>query len=199
MTKKRENRKIVFIVLLILAVAITGTLNGTLAKYLTSNEGSDDAVAAKFGLNVPNTINLFSDSYTNVKADVDGKKIIAPGTTGQYKFEVTGYSEVAYQVSANIAVAYSEEWNGYAPLEFSINGTTWTNLEDFKTNLSNALASKTMAPGEEYANAQTIYWKWPFYVSDENDIRDTEMGVVAVSETAPKVTVNIEVKATQVD
>ena len=46
---------------------------------------------------------------------------------------------------------------------------------EFQANLSSALASEVMAPGEEYTNTQTIYWQWPFYVSDENDIRDTEM------------------------
>ena len=198
MAKKRKNRKSILIALLILSVVATCAFIGTLAKYITSGTVSDDAVVAKFGLDVPETINLFSDSYTNVKADVDGKKIIAPGTTGQYTFEVTGTSEVAYKVSANITVTYFEEWDGYAPLEFSVNGTTWTDLETFKANLSNALASEVMAPGEEYTNTQTIYWQWPFYVSDENDIRDTEMGVVAATGTAPKVTVGIEVTAAQI-
>ena len=187
------------IALLIIFVLATGALIGTLAKYATSNTASDDAVVAKFGLDVPNTIDLFSDSYTNVESDVDDKKIIAPGTSGQYKFEITGTSEVAYKVSANITVEYSEEWGEYAPLKFSVNGTNWTNLEDFKENLSNALANETMAPGEAYANTQTIYWEWPFYLSDANDIKDTEMGVAAATETAPKVTISIEVKATQID
>ena len=199
MAKTRKDRKMVLIALLILSVVATSAFIGTLAKYVTSDTALDDAVVSKFGLGVPNKIDLFSDSYTNVEADTEGKKIIAPGTTGQYTFEVTGTSEVAYKVSADITVAYSEEWNGYAPLKFSVNGTNWTNLEDFKENLSIMLASETMAPGEEYANTQTIYWEWPFYVSDEYDIKDTQMGVAAATETAPKVTVSIEVTAAQID
>ena len=185
--------------ILILAIAITGTLIGTLARYVTSGEVGDDADAAKFGLNIPTTIDLFSDSYTNVKADVDGKKIIAPGTTGQYKFEVTGTSEVAYRVSANISVEYSEAWSEYAPLEFSLNGNDWFKLEPFKLLLSSALESEVMAPNTPYASTQTFYWKWPFHVSDENDIRDTEMGAIAATGVAPSVTVTIEVIAAQVD
>ena len=199
MAKTRKDRKMALIALLILSVVATSAFIGTLAKYVTSGTVSDEAVVAKFGLGLPNTIDLFSDSYTNVEADTDGKKIIAPGTTGQYTFEVTGTSEVAYKVSADITVAYSEEWNGYAPLKFSVNGTDWTTLEDFKENLSSSLAREVMAPGEKYANTQTIYWKWPFYVSNENDIIDTEMGVAAATKTAPKVTVNIEVTAAQID
>ena len=199
MTKKQKNRKTRLIALLVLSVVVTGAFIGTLAKYMTSRTVTDEAVTAKFGLDVPTVINLFSDSYTNVTADTSGKKIIAPGTSGQYRFQITGTSEVAYKVIANIAVAYSDEWNGYAPLEFSINGTNWTNLEDFKANLSNALASETMAPGEAYASTQTIYWKWPFHTSAENDIKDTQMGMAAATGTAPKVTVSIEVIAEQID
>ena len=199
MTKKQENKRKILIALLILSVVATGAYIGTIAKYVTSSTASDSAVVAKFGLNVPNTIQLFSDSYTNVKADVDGKKIVAPGTKGQYNFAVTGASEVAYRVSANITVLYSEEWDGYTPLEFSIDGTTWTTLEDFKVNLSNALASETISPGNVYSSTQKIYWRWPFHVSEEFDIKDTQMGIAAATETAPEVTVNINMIAAQVE
>ena len=200
MAETKKNKKAVLITLLLLFVIATSALIGTLGKYVTSNTVSDGAVAAEFGLNIPNTINLFSDSYTNVQADAGGKKIIAPGTSGQYKFVVTGKSEVAYKVNAEISVTYSSEWNGYAPLEFSINGTDWTNdIEQFKASLSNALESETMAPNAEYASTQTIYWKWPFHVSAENDIKDTQMGMAAAEETAPSVSVTIEMTATQID
>ena len=199
MTEKKQNKKTLLIALLALLVIATGAFIGTLAKYITAGTVADDAVVATFGLNIPNTIQLFSDSYTNVEADTDDKKIIAPGTSGQYNFEVTGTSEAAYTVSANVTVTYSEDWGDYKPLQFSINGTTWTNLEDFKENLSTALESKVLAPNETYANAQTIYWRWPFYTSPENDIKDTEMGSAAAAGTAPKVSVNIAVTAAQVD
>ena len=199
MDKKRKKRKIILLALLILSVVVTSAFLGTLAKYLTSGTVSDEAVVAKFGLNIPNTINLFSDSYTNVKADTNGKKIIAPGTSGQYTFEITGSSEVAYKVSANITVTYSEEWGTYKPLNFSTDGLVWTDLEMFKENLGAALESKVMAPNEAYASTQTIYWQWPFYVSLEDDEKDTNMGIAAATDTAPKVTIGIETIAAQVD
>ena len=126
--------------------------------YITSETALDDAVVVKFGLNIPNTINLFSDSYANVTADVDGKKNVAPGTSGQYTFVVTGTSEVAYKVSATISVIYSDKWGDYAPLKFSISGEDWIGLEDFKTNLS-AVDSAAIEPNEAYISVQTIYWQ----------------------------------------
>ena len=192
------NGKVVLIILLFLIVAVTGAFVGTLAKYATSGTVSDGADVAEFGLNVPNNVDLFSDSYTNVMSDVNGKKIIAPGTSGHYNFVVTGTSEVAYSVSANISVIYSEEWNGYEPLTFSLDGKSWTDLEDFQEKLAVALESKVMAPNETYTSTQSIYWSWPFYVSSSNDILDSEMGYLAADGTAPHVTVNIEVIAAQI-
>ena len=200
MTQKQKNKKMVFIGLLVLCVLATGAFIGTLAKYVTSGNVGDSADVAKFGLNIPTEISLFSDSYTNVKADVEGDKIIAPGTEGRYKFEVTGTSEVAYKVSADIAITYSEAWDGYTPLLFSLNGTDWTgDLAAFQTSLNSALDSEIMAPGAAYASEQTIHWQWPFHVSAELDIKDTQMGAIAATETAPEVTVSIQVTAAQID
>jgi len=197
--KKKKNRKLMLIATLVLAVAITGASIGTLAKYITSETASDDAATAKFGLNMPNTIDLFSDSYDNVEADTADKKIIAPGTTGSSSFTVTGASEVAYKVSAEVTVEYSEEWGDYAPLKFSLDGDEWYDLEGFQTKLSAELASETIAANMPYDNAQTIYWEWPFHTSEANDVKDTELGVLAAGGTAPTVTVKIEVTAAQVD
>jgi len=201
MTKNKiKNRKsILLIAVLLFLIAITGVFVGTLARYITSNTVSDSAVVAKFGLGVPNTINLFSDSYANVTADESGKKIIAPGTDGSYQFNITGTSEVAYKVSADITVTYSDEWNGYEPLEFSIDGTEWTNLSQFETDLSAALASVEMAPNTVYSSTQTIFWRWPFSVSDENDIKDTAMGNMASAGTAPGISMDVKVTAAQID
>ena len=199
MTEKKKNKKLLIIAVLALSVLITGAFIGTLARYLTSREESDGAVAAKFGLNIPNNIDLFSDSYTNVNADTDGKKIIAPGTSGEYIFSVTGTSEVAYKVSADISVTYSAEWAGYEPLMFKVNGGQWVDFAQMKINLSEALASDVMEPNAQYSSTQKLEWSWPFHVSDENDIKDTGMGVLASGGTAPSVTVKIEVTAAQVE
>ena len=197
--KNKKNKRTLLAVLLVLLIVVTSAFIGSFAKYITSRTVSDSARVAKFGLGIPGTIDLFSDSYTNVQADTDGQKIIAPGTEGQYQFEVTGSSEVAYTVSANVSVVYSDEWDDYTPLLFSINGTTWTSFADFQTDLSTALASKTLEPNAAYTSTQTIYWKWPFHTSAGDDVKDSSMGYMASTATAASVTVELEVIATQVD
>ena len=199
MSVKKKNKKVLFIALLALLVIITGAFIGTLARYTTSESVSEDADVAKFGLNVPNTIDLFSESYTNVESDTEGKNVIAPGTEGSYEFEVTGSSEVAYKVSGSVDVTYSEEWGGYYPLEFSVDGIEWTNVGDFETNFAASFSSETMAPNQPYSGEHTIYWRWPFTVSAAFDLKDTQMGNLAAAGNAPNVTVVIELSAVQVD
>ena len=199
MTEKRKRRKTVLLVLLIFAVAVTSAWIGTLAKYVTSDKAEEETIVAKFGLNVPNSIDLFSEAYDNVVSDTEGKKVIAPGTGGQYVFQLTGTSEVAYRVSAEISVTYSDEWGGYKPLEFSLDGEDWLDADAFKTALSEELESTILSPNTTYDNAQTIHWRWQFYTSDENDVKDTALGVAASSEEAPTVTVEIKATAVQVD
>ena len=199
MEKKKNKKRGLLAILAILSVAAAITFVGTFASYIISRNVSDNASVAKFGLNIPGTINLFSDSYINVQADTGGKKIIAPGTSGQYDFQVTGTAEVAYKVNAIISVTYSDEWEGYEPLKCSIDGDVWTDFAKFSEDLSNALESNVMAANSTYDNAQTIYWKWPFSTSAENDAKDTAMGNMAAEGTPANVTVNIEVTAEQVD
>lgn len=198
MHEKQKNKKITLIILLLLLVLVSSAFIGTLTKYMTSVETKDSAEVAKFGLNIPNSIALFSDSYSNVKADSAGRKIIAPGTSGQYQFEVEGTSEVAYIVSADIQLNYSSNWNDYEPLQFSIDGETWTDFSVFQENLTTALESEEMAPNQAYSSTQTIYWRWPFSSSSENDTNDTTMGIAAVAKETT-VTVDILVIATQLE
>jgi hypothetical protein len=197
--RAKKSKRGLLALLLVFLVVISSVFIGSLARFLTTTEVSDEAVVAKFGLNIPNTIDLFHDSYTNnIKAETAGKNIIAPGTFGQYKFSVQGTAEVAYSVSADISITYSDEWGDYKPLEFSLNGTDWTDFDQFKTALGMALLSNKQEPNTTYTNAQTIYWRWPFSVSSALDIKDTEMGSMAANTAAPKVTVNIKVTAAQI-
>ena len=196
--KKKQGNGLLFIIAFLFLAAMIAFV-GTFASYITSRTVSDGAEVAKFGLNIPAAIQLFSDSYTNVQADADGKKIIAPGTDGQYTFKVSGTAEVAYTVSADVSLVYSAEWGEYRPLEFSIDGTVWTDFEQFGEDLSEALARVVMPANAVYDDSQTIYWRWPFSVSSGNDVKDTEIGALAAAGTAANVTVTIEVTAAQVD
>ena len=208
MTKEKKKKKnmIPIIAVLVFLVAVSSAFIGTLAKFVMTEALSDNAVVAEFGLGMPERIDLFSVSYLDpkIEANGEGKKIIAPGASGSYAFSVSGTAEVEYVVRAEVEVAYSENWDGYEPLEYSLDGEDWTNLEDFQADLSTALESEVIAPNAIYSGEQTIYWRWPFTVDGEDvkihNEKDTEMGIAAVGagEAAPKVTISIELTAEQV-
>ena len=194
-TKKRS----LVMFLLVLCLAIGVALVGTLARYMTSRTVSDEGRAAKFGLNIPNTFDLFKETYTNVDSDTDGQKVIAPGTQGKYDFVVSGTSEVTYKVEASATIEYAEVWGDYEPLKFSLDGNVWMSLTELNAALATALNSEVMQPNSVYSGAQTIYWQWPFHVSPEYDIKDTAIGAAAAAGQSPTVTMTLTVLAAQVD
>ena len=199
MQEKQKRKKWILVAVVVTFVIMTSAFIWTLARYVISTTASDEANVATFGLNISNKIDLFSESYTNAATNTEGKKIIAPGTSGSSKFTINGTSEVAYKVSAEVSITYSDEWENYKPLEFSLDGVNWKAMEAFQTELSGALAQEDMAPNTAYTSTQEIYWNWPYFVSTENDAKDTAMGAKAAGENPPKVMAEIKVTATQID
>lgn len=92
----------------------TSVLSGTLAKYTTTNSGSDSATVAKFGvvINVSDDMGLFKTSYakddTNAKSantvvSAASDRKIAPGTKGSMSFSISGTPEVATQLTVDMS------------------------------------------------------------------------------------------------
>ena len=182
--------------LLVAVLLTTCAISGTFAKYTSKVEGTDAARVAEFTVDsTVDEIDIFAvskiyDTKDNadftVKADdtdvangtTDG--IIAPGTWGEFTFEVTDASEV----TVNYAIDYTVNEAG-VPLQWSVDGgATWTeDLADVSATVLNASASIT------------VMWKWDYSVSADGDTADTTLGVAGTA--APSV--KIEVTFTQVD
>lgn len=79
----------------------TGALSGTLAKYITSADGSASARVAKWGIVMNSTgSSTFKDSYdSSVATSKTGENIVAPGTSGSAVYAVTGTPETAYEIT----------------------------------------------------------------------------------------------------
>ena len=113
-------------VLLVLTLLSTSVISGTFAKYITSDEASDTARVAKWGVAVSVNGNLFGTDYNAVDAaeaqnsivasstsvsSSDDKNIVAPGTKNEkgMKIALTGTPEVAYTISATDNSVVAEE------------------------------------------------------------------------------------------
>ena len=105
-------------VLGVAALLTTSALSGTLAKYTTSTESTDNARVAVWGFNKDAnvTLDLFDSSYKNasdvetVKANVkkdesNGDNLIAPGTTKTGTFSIINASTTAPEVKYKFTVS----------------------------------------------------------------------------------------------
>lgn len=193
------------------ALVLTGSICGTMAKYTSSSTRSDVGTVAKWEVTVENdditdttadswSFDLFATAVkdtdgTSTEADVASNKI-APGTSGSFTVDIKNESEV----DATYTVALTETNASNVPLQYSVDNTTW---KDSVTELT--MTSLTNQALEMGASATaTVYWRWSYEGTttgahaSQTDTSDTTLGVAAQS-TAPTVTIEATVTVTQVD
>lgn len=194
-------KKMSILAALVLAVVVTGySVSGTYAKYTSTFTGSTaSARVAKWAFEMKDTDGNYVDtdnSFTfdlfktikdsNGTAETDVYTgLIAPGTSGEFDM----YLKNASEVNAEYTVEYTVNKAG-VPLEFSIDGTTWTDdLSDVTTPVSIG-----MNGAEDHIKIQ---WRWSYEQADvtTGDTTDTALG--AAGTATPEVTAKIVV--TQVE
>lgn len=209
---KNDNRLVKFTVfVLLLTIIAISLVSGTFAKYTSTATGSDTATVAKWSIvlnddeematTTPATVTF--DLFNTVKdtdatstetdvATVDGKTLIAPGTSGAFELKIENKSEVTAQYSIVFDVD-----NTAIPLEFKVGDGEWT--EGSITAVAAADATKLAAKsGVATVNVQ---WRWVYEATENADTAntaDTALGIAAQT-TAPTVTVEATITATQVD
>ena len=210
--RKNDNRLVKFTAfVLLLTIIAVSLVSGTFAKYTSTATGSDTATVAKWSIvlnddeematTTPATVTF--DLFNTVKdtdatstetdvATVDGKTLIAPGTSGAFELKIENKSEVTAQYSIVFDVD-----NTAIPLEFKVGDGEWT--EGSITAVAAADATKLAAKsGVATVNVQ---WRWVYEATENADTAntaDTALGIAAQT-TAPTVTVEATITATQVD
>lgn len=190
-------------VLLVAVLLSTCAISGTFAKYTTSQSEKASARVARWDIDFAandTTKNFKFDLFdtikdndgTSIETDVknnkgDGKKVIAPGTSGSFTISLKNLSEV----TAQYAIEYTVTADGI-PVQFSTdNKATWKSTIDAVT-----ASDSTKLEMNAAATNITIYWKWPFTAEDPNtDEKDTNLGKA----DAATITVVATVTVTQVD
>lgn len=206
---KKDNRTVKFaIIVLALTMIALILVAGTYAKYTSTGNGSDSVKVAKWSFKVGDkdittatesfTFDLFktikdSDGNAN-ETDVKAGKIIAPGTSGEFSFDVENTSEV----NAKYSLSYTVSNDGNIPVEFSVDGGPWVSALDSKN-----VTDKAIAMGVK--ETVKVKWRWAYeggsstnFQSSQTDNTDTALGVTAQG-TANTLTVKIDASATQVD
>ena len=200
--KNMKRKALIVAVMALLLVAILAMSVSTFAKYTTTKSyTSGSAAVAKWGFVVSvQAGSMFSDAYgakdvavskavaygdaVNVKASSEGTKVVAPGTTGEMTFSITGTAEVLSKIeitvtAADVALTYN---NGVDPAQ-TYNPVKWTLMKETATpgtyaavagneNVTLATIESTLegwsvaelAPNTEFANAGNykLVWTWAF-------------------------------------
>lgn len=165
-TQKKDNRKSIFVIaLLLLLVAVIGFGGYTLSKYVTKKSESGSASVAKWGYTIEANANkLFGTKYTfdntnSVVTDSNAKLTVAasdattnkvaPGTTGSMTFSVKGTAEVLAQLSISmtdvqdVKLVYKKGTDGaeteYAPVKWTLKKNN--TVVSVKLNESDAAAT----------------------------------------------------------
>ncbi|MBQ7321778.1 MAG: hypothetical protein IJW99_06755 [Clostridia bacterium] len=209
--------------LLVMCLASSCFVGGTFAKYSSTADASDSAVVAAWSITADSTDIATSSSFTfdlfntiattgydalTDDADVtntttDSKTIIAPGTAGQFSFEITNASEVTANVSLSLTSSETNLGGNNIPIKYSTDKNAAES--EWKDDLS-ALnwGDSNMEAGDSHT--YTVYWKWAFAADPESDAvnaNDTALGVLAkaaaTSADRPTVTINATLSAIQVD
>lgn len=183
-------------VMVVLCMALSCAVFGTMAKYTSYVEGSDSVTVAKWSFTQNGTelivdgedavtFNLF-ETITNVDGSdeehVDADRI-APGTAGTFDIAVKNESEV----DAEYTIDYTVNNNG-VPVKYSIDGgQTWTD------DLADVTTAVALDRGE--TTDVTVQWQWVF---DGDDDVDTALGIAAQN-TAAEVSVTAKLTVNQVD
>lgn len=156
MKKNMMMRLSIFLVLGILLT--TCVISGTFAKYTTSNNGSDSAKVAAWGLtiDVENSETLFDDSKTGneVSAVVKANDLAAPGTYQKLTtVSLSGTPEVKYSIKVDVNVELNNwvvDSLVYCPLVFTVAGTelkidaTNTTTEELEAAIEEAIIKQIL-------------------------------------------------------
>lgn len=217
----KKNLPAKLLVLAVMATLITTTLvSGTFAKYVKEVTGSDTVRVAKFAFDLKKgatkfadqsatatqTIDVFSTTDTglyNSGVGDDGKKIIAPGTTGSFELKVDNLSEVAVAVSFALAETNTNKIPVYytigsdtqrysAALTDTYTGGTYKDIDALASALSGfnlAASSGTLAESD----STKLNWTWAFETAGtgQTDSIDTALGVTGTAEILLGITTTV--------
>lgn len=177
-TQKKDNRKSIFVIaLLLLLVAVIGFGGYTLSKYVTKKSETGSASVAKWGYTITaDASGLFGKDYkfaatnSTVTNDTTGLTVsanntdrtnrVAPGTTGSMTFSVNGTAEVLAQLSISmtdvkdVKLVYKKGTAGaeteYAPVKWTLT----KNTEVVKVKLNESDLAETKLSGVSLAAIQ---------------------------------------------
>ncbi len=216
----KKKGKIAFISLSVATLLSLFLISGTFAKYISAIDIADEARVAKWGVNVVQKVDLFKDSYTKGEDDHEYVKslsecakgtedreydeenpcykVIAPGTSGEYRFKITGTPETNYFLAIDIMASedtVGRIWYQFDNLKKTMNIKELANQIESIYSPDNVYSAGTPIDETEHI----IRWWWEFEESDinVNDKADTIKGENAIINPGETIEITKEDGSTQ--
>lgn len=233
--------------MLVMTLLTTSIISGTFAKYVTKDTGTDSARVAKWGVTVTAQGTTFATEYdaadqtlkdvngdlilksvvTATGADADGKKLVAPGTSGSMGgVTLGGTPEVATAVKYDATVELGDNWvynsgaadaqdEYYCPLVITVGktkyyGMDYASADEFENAVKNAIDahSKNYQANTDLSKIDdgfSISWEWAYEKTENGasskneDAKDTYLGNQAANGNPATVELTVAVSVTQID
>lgn len=212
-------------VLLVAVLLTTSVISGTFAKYVTSDDGSDFARVAKWGVVIEaESFDMFTDTYKTDDStatftgeysvdSADGDDVLAPGTEGSFAdIEITGTPEVAVDVAIVADVKVSDNWivdeAFYCPVTVTvgteeISGLDYTSADDFAAAIKDEIEGKSAqyAPNTKLDDTYDttnldLAWAWAFEGAADSGQTDAKDTALGDAAVAEDLTIEIGVDIT---
>lgn len=190
----RKSKKIVLLVIAIIAILLSFVGGQAYAKYMSrvTGHGTADIASWSFKVNESEeklqTISL--QSTMNNSTLVNNK--IAPGTEGKFQIKLDATDS---EVGINYVIKFENESQKPTNLKFTYNGKTYNSLTDLQQDLTGIIN----ANDKEKVKTLTINWNWKYQTGNTaqeiaaNDLIDTQN-----AKQISNYTFNVIVSGTQV-
>ena len=210
---KKNNMLRLASVLLVAVLLSTCALSGVFAYYMTSNDTSDDARVAKWGVVINfDDVDMFQTTYEEGNETVVSsttEDVVAPGTAGDLTgISITGKPEVDVTVTqkADLTLTGWTLANGdeYCPIVIVVNDVEYkmeSTVAAFEKAVEEAIADKsatyeTNTDLSEVKDDVVVSWYWDF---GSKYINDTYLGDQAAAGNAATIKLAITTTITQID
>ncbi len=171
----KKNKKILFVILILLAIILSFIGGKTFSKYMSQVQGSGTAEIANWVFKVNGTEDLVQSvdllSTYNNETLIDNK--VAPGTSGSFDIiiDATGSG-----VGVDYKVKFLNETEKPQNLIFIYNDNEYATIQELQEDLSGTIN----ADEDNKTRTITINWKWQYETGEneneinQNDIIDTQ-------------------------
>ena len=171
----KKNKKILFVILILLAIILSFIGGKTFSKYMSQVQGSGTAEIANWVFKVNGTEDLVQSvdllSTYNNETLVDNK--VAPGTSGGFDIIIDATGS---EVGVDYKVEFINESEKPQNLIFIYDNNKYKTIQELQENLVGTIN----ADDENKTRTITINWEWQYETGEneteinQNDLIDTQ-------------------------